>query len=105
MKNGTSMVCLLGFALARPVAATAGDAPKLTFKFSKVNLQRYRLLLMESATQVSGRFSAGPYFSSMRKRRKIRCCIQIGSGLRLLDVSSVWLIRDECRCMSYAESP
>jgi uncharacterized membrane protein len=39
MKNCKSILCVvLGFALACAVAATAGDAPKLTFTFSKANV-------------------------------------------------------------------
>lgn len=38
MKNCKSIMCVLGFALACAVAATAADAPKLTFAFSKANV-------------------------------------------------------------------
>ena len=39
MKNCKSILCVvLGFALACAVAATAGDAPKLTFTFTKANV-------------------------------------------------------------------
>jgi uncharacterized membrane protein len=38
MKNCKSMLCVLGFALACSVHATAGDAPKLTFTFTKANI-------------------------------------------------------------------
>ena len=38
MNNCKSILCVLGFALACTVAAIAGDAPKLTFTFSKANV-------------------------------------------------------------------
>jgi hypothetical protein len=39
MKNCKSILCVvLGFALACAIAATAADAPKLTFTFSKANV-------------------------------------------------------------------
>jgi hypothetical protein len=38
MKNCTSILCVLGLALASAVAATAGDAPKLSFTFTKANV-------------------------------------------------------------------
>jgi hypothetical protein len=38
MKNRKSLLCALGFALAGAVIAAAGDAPKLTFTFTKANV-------------------------------------------------------------------
>lgn len=38
MKNRKSVLCVLGFALACSVHATAGDAPKLAFTFTKANI-------------------------------------------------------------------
>jgi len=38
MKNCKSMLCVLGFALMCSVHASAGDAPKLTFTFTKANI-------------------------------------------------------------------
>jgi len=53
MKNCKSMLGILAFALAFTVGATAGDAPKLTFTFTKANYpERCRPTLMESTTQV-----------------------------------------------------
>ena len=38
MRNCKSILCLLGFVMACTVSATAADAPKLTFKFTKANI-------------------------------------------------------------------
>src|SRR5579863_872444 len=38
MKNCKSMLCVVGFALACSIHASAGDAPKLTFTFTKANI-------------------------------------------------------------------
>jgi hypothetical protein len=38
MNNCKSILCVVGFAMACTVAAIAGDAPKLTFTFSKANV-------------------------------------------------------------------
>src|ERR1039458_4039792 len=38
MKNCKYLLYVLGFALASEAVATAGETPKLTFKFSKVNV-------------------------------------------------------------------
>lgn len=38
MKNCKSMLCILGLALACTVGATAGDAPKISFEFTKANV-------------------------------------------------------------------
>ena len=38
MTNCKSMLCVLGFALMCAVRASAGDAPKLTFTFTKANI-------------------------------------------------------------------
>ena len=38
MNNYKSILCVVGFAMAFTVAAIAGDAPKLTFTFSKANV-------------------------------------------------------------------
>jgi hypothetical protein len=38
MKSCKSMLCVLGFALMCAVHASAGDAPKLTFTFTKANI-------------------------------------------------------------------
>lgn len=38
MKNRKSVLCALGFVLVFTIAATAADAPQLTFKFHKINV-------------------------------------------------------------------
>ena len=63
MKNYKSMLCILEFALACSIVAIAGDAPKLTFKFTKVDVPG------ALETHTNGVNNAGVMVGSFRNQR------------------------------------
>ena len=80
MKNCKSMLCVLGFALMCAVHASAGDAPKLTFTFTKANIPG------ALQTYTYGVNNAGVTVGEYQDKRSAHGYILNGKKLTKLDV-------------------
>ena len=80
MKNCKSALCVLGFALTCSVRLAAGDAPKLSFTFTKANIPG------ALETHINGVNNAGVTVGSYRNKSSEHGYILNGKKLTKLDV-------------------